>query len=438
MRRLLTTLFAIAVLSINNAKAQRTFNNLDSLLIYATEQSITLQSGEIKMSQVKKAKLAAFYGLLDLVGNASYNYTNNTKLQTSLFPGETFGGQPGTYQEVQMGMQYSNNLTNYNEVKLINVPGWMNFKLATINIDLTSADNKITQKSFYESVAATYFNIVNVQEQLKATEQNLAASDSLLQIAQNKYKQGLVKLQDVNDTKANYLNTNESCNQLKYLLQQQYVSLKILTDIPENDSIIITQPVGTSSAVMMPKIEYSDINLKSSALREKAALASYQQLQTTILPTLSFVNSNSTQQYPTSAQVYSSNDKWYKSSYVGLKLSVAIPSGNTVSQRYKAKYDYQLAQKNTEHIKNKTELEYKQLGIDYSKAISQWTSNTEVYELKKESYEKNLNLYSEGLLSLDQTLNCYSAMVNSNYNRISSAINVLLAQSKIDINNKIK
>ena len=314
----------------------------------------------------------------------------------------------------------------------------MNFKLAAVNIDLTSTDNKITQKSFYESVAATYFNIVNLQEQLKATEQNLIASDSLLQIANHKYEQGLVKLQDVNDTKANYINTNESCNQLKYLLQQQYLGLKILTDIPETDSIIITQPVGTSTSVMLPKIEYNDINLKSSELREKAAFASYRQLQTTILPTLSFVNSNSTQQYPSSAQVYSSSDKWYKSSYIGLKFSVAIPSANTVSQRYKAKYDYQLSQKNTQHIKNKTELEYKQLGIDYSKAISQWESNTEVYELKKESYEKNLNLYSEGLLGLDQTLNSYNAMVNSNYNRISSAINVLLAQSKIDINNKIK
>jgi hypothetical protein len=83
-------------------------------------------------------------------------------------------------------------------------------------------------------------------------------------------------------------------------------------------------------------------------------------------------------------------------------------------------------------------MEQRQLGIDFSKAISQWTTNTEVYELKKESYEKNLNLYSEGILSLDQTLNSYNAMVSSNYNRISSAINVLLAQSKIDINNKIK
>ncbi|NJO91270.1 MAG: TolC family protein [Chloroflexia bacterium] len=436
MKRLITTVVAIAVLLTNNAKAQRTFNNLDSLLSYATAQSTTLQSGEIKMSQAQKAKFAAIIGVLDPIGSASYTYTNNTKLQTSLFPGETFGGEPGTYKEVKMGMQYSNSLTNYNEVKLVNIPGWANFKLASINIDLTGADNKITQKSFYENVAISYHNILNIQEQLKATEQNLAASDSLLQIAKHKYEQGLVKLQDVNDTKANYINTNESCNQLKYMLQQQYLGLKILTDIPETDSIIIIQPVGTTA--MLPKIEYNDINLKSSELREKAAFASYRQLQTTILPTLSFVNSNSTLQYPSSAQVYSNSDKWYKSSYIGLKFSVAIPSANTVSQRYKAKYDYQLAQQNTVHIKNKTELEYKQLGIDYNKAISQWESNTEVYELKKESYEKNLNLYSEGLLSLDQTLNSYNAMVNSNYNRISSAINVLLTQSKIEINNRIK
>jgi outer membrane protein TolC len=437
MKRLKSVAFILAILLVGNAKAQQTFSNLDSLLNYVTVKSTTLQSGEIKMTQAKKAKLAAIVGVIDLVGNASYSHTNNITLQTSLFPAETFGGEPGTFKEVKMGMQYSNNLSNYNEVKLINVAGWANLMLANINIDLINTDNKITRKSFYENIAISYYNIINVNEQLRATEQNLAASDSLLQIAQHKYEQGLVKLQDVNDTKANYLNTKESVNQLKYLLQQQYISLKILTDIPESDSIIISQPATMSTSVMLPKIEYNDINLKSSLLREKAALASYRQIKATIMPTLSFVNSNSTQQYPSSAKVYSTSDKWFKSNYVGLKLSVAIPSANLVSQHYKAKYDYLLAQKNNEHVKIKTELENKQLGIDFSKAISQWANNTEVYELKKESYQKNLNLYTEGLLSLDQMLNSYNAMVSSNYNRISSAINVLLAQSKIDINNKI-
>ena len=277
-----------------------------------------------------------------------------------------------------------------------------------------------------------------MEEQLKATHENLFAADTLLQIAQNKFQQGLVKQQDVNDSKANYLNTKESCNQLKYLLQQQYLNLKILIDIPENDSIIITQAVDSNFETSKPKIEYNMLSLTSAELNEKVAYTSYKQLKHANIPTISFINYNSTQQYNTTAKIYDANGRWYSSTYIGFKLTIPIPSASSVSQTNKARYNYQLAQLNTEHLKNKSELENSQLNIDYNKAVSQWSTNTEVYELKKESYLKNFNLYSEGLLSLDQTLNSYNAMVNSNYNRISSVINVLYRQSKIDINNNIK
>ncbi|NJO92792.1 MAG: hypothetical protein HC831_30365 [Chloroflexia bacterium] len=46
--------------------------------------------------------------------------------------------------------------------------------------------------------------------------------------------------------------------------------------------------------------------------------------------------------------------------------------------------------------------------------------------------------YNEGVITLEQTINSFSAMVNSNFNYISSAINILLAETKININNNIK
>jgi len=419
-------------------KAQKKFDNLDSLINYVAAKSTTIQSGEIRLTQAKKAKIAAVVGVMDPTITASYSYLDNLKLPTSLFPSEALGGEPGTFQEVQTGVQYNSNFNNYNELKLIHIPGWTNLKLAKINIDLTSTENKISVKSMYENIASVYFNIINIQEQLKATGNNLMAADTLLQIAQNKYQQGLVKVQDVNESRASYLNTKESINQLEFLLQQQYLSLKILTDIPENDSIVITESVFSNTTNNISAIEYNTLNIQSGELNEKIALENFRQLKQANIPSLSFINNNSSQQYNTTARIYNGDGKWYSSTYIGLKLTIPIPSASSVSKTSQARYSYELAQVNTEHLKNKTELEHRQLAIDYSKALSQWQNYGEVYMLKKDSYQKNLNLYSEGLVSLDQTLNSYNAMVSSNYNHISSAINVLLAKSKIDINNKIK
>jgi outer membrane protein TolC len=438
MKLLKFSILALVVLFSSNIKAQKVFDNLDSLLSYAATKSTTLQTGEIKMTQAKKAKIAAVVGVMDPTINASYTYLDNLKLPTSLFPSEALGGEPGSFKEVQTGVQYNSNFNNYNELKIVNIPGWTNLKLARINIDLTSTENKISIKSMHENIASVYFNIINVQEQLKAAGKNLLAADTLLRIAQNKYQQGLVKMQDVNESMANYLNAKESYNQLEFLLQQQYLSLKIITDIPENDSIVITQAVISNPISNISAIEYNTLNINGGELNEKIALENFRQLKQANIPSLSFVNNNSSQQYNTTARIYNGDGKWYSSTYIGLKLSVPIPSASSVSKTSNARYNYQLAQVNTEHLKNKTELEHSQLAIDYRKAISQWQTNTEVYELKKDSYLKNLNLYTEGLVSLDQTLNSYNAMVSSNYNHISSAINILFAKSKIDINNKIK
>jgi len=438
MKILKFLILTIAISIIGSANAQNTFSSLDSLLNYANSKSTTLQSGEIKMTQAKRARLVAIIGVIDPTGNVSYSYTDNTKLPVNLFPAEAFGGAPGTYKEIKSGVQYNNSYNLTQEVKIFNLPGWSNLKLSKINVDLTSSDNKVTLKTMHENIASIYYNIVNLQEQLKATQQNLSAADTLLQIAQNKFQQCLVKQQDLNDSRANYLNTKESFNQLKFLLQQQYLSLKILIDIPENDSIAINQQVISTTLSIAPKIEFNDIAINNSLLKEKTAQVSYRQLMYSKLPVVSVVHSYSGQQYNNSAKIYNSDGKWFPSQYIGLKLSIPIPSANNVSQTFKAKYDYQLAQQSTEHIRNKAELEYRQLGIDFYKALSQWTTNAEVYELKKDSFEKNLNLYTEGVISLEQTLNSYNAMVNSNYNSITSAINVLLTKSKIDINNKIK
>ena len=50
---------------------------------------------------------------------------------------------------------------------------------------------------------------------------------------------------------------------------------------------------------------------------------------------------------------------------------------------------------------------------------------------------KNKNLYAEGLIGLEVTLNSLNAMINAHYNLITSASNVWLANAKISINNKI-
>jgi outer membrane protein TolC len=419
-------------------QAQRVFTSVDSLLQYASLKSIALQSGNIKLGQAKKAKLAAVLSIPDVTGNASFSYTNNTKLPVNLFPAEVFGGQPGTFREVQSGVQYVTFGNENIDIKLFNPKGWENIKLYKLNMEGTVTDNKITLKSLQENIAATYFNIISLQEQLVSTNENVMAANTLLKITENKYNAGIIKQQDVNDAKVNSITTKESASQLQYLIQQQYLALKILCDIPENDSIEIIHKLPEAVSYQKPFIETNPVVFTGSLLKEKIAYANYKQQKFAMYPTISFFQSYTTQQFNTSSKFLDNNVNWIPSSYIGLRLNIPIPSSNTITQVSKAKYDYLLAQKNTEQQKIKTGLQTKQLSVDYDKALSQAKTNSEIFMLRKETYEKNLNLYNEGLTGLEQTLNSFNTMVSSNYNLIASQVAVIAAKTKIDINNNIK
>jgi outer membrane protein TolC len=431
-------LACIFLTALSGVKAQKIVTNFDAFVSYAASKSRTLKNGEIQLSQAQKAQLSVIYGIIDPTGNLSGTYTNNTRLPVNLFPAEILGGQAGTYKEVQLGVQYQTNFNLNLDIKLFNRQGWENLKLSKINVEMLASDNKISLKTLHENTAVVYFNIVTLQEQLKATAINRAAADTLYASVFRKFQQGLVKKQDVNDAKINVLTIVQSMQQIKFLIAQQYLALKLLCDMPETEDLQIEEVVSSDVSKPIPPIERTSLLVNNTLIKENFAQSNYKKSLYGYLPTLSFFAAATTQQYNTKGTLFDGNVNWIPSNYVGLRLNVPIPSSNTIAQVSKAKYDMLLSKNNVEQAKIKTDLDVKQLEIAYNKALSQVKSNKDIYEIRKDTYQKNLLNYNAGIISIDQTLDSFNAMVNSNYDLISSTISVLLAEVKINIQNKIK
>lgn len=427
--------FSLSIASQEGTQqATQVFYSIDELLAYSSSKSILLKNNEVQLTKDKKGKLAAILGTIDPTGSNSLQYTDNTTLGVNLFPAEIFGGEPGTFQEVQTGVRFNTNQTTNIDIKLINLVGWSNLKLAKININLTESNNQISLKNLQENIANNYFNIVNLQKQILTTEQNLQVSDTLYTITKNKYEQGLVKQQDVNDAKINYLSLSENIRQLNYLLDQYYISLKILIDVPENENIIIENK-EEKPFVIAPEVNLNDLGLEAAVFQERYMKANYQAKKSAFLPTLSFQFSNSNNLYNTTFDPFQGD--WINSNYIGLRLQIPIPNAKNISERFVAKYDLKMAKNNTKQAEIQAELNQKNLEKEYEKALSQATSDDEILALRKDSYQKNMNLYQEGLLSLEVTLDSFNIMVTASYNLLSSQTNVQLTLSKISINNNI-
>jgi len=387
------------------------------------DNSVDIENNEIRFSQAQKSRLTALINTINVTGNLlSAQFVNNTKLGVNLFPSEIFGGKPGTFKEVQTGVQYNTALNNFIDIKLYNPNGYNDVKLSDINIELTKSNNLISLKQYQDNLVANYYNIINIQKQIENTKQNIATSDSLLTIVKNKYDEGLIKQQDVNDTKINHLQIEETFRQLIFLEEQYYLSLKTLADIPEEIDIEVAENKDIIIPAFLPIVDLNKLGIENAELQEKYALQSLKSAKQSFLPTVSFQFSNSWNLFNTAFKPLSGN--WINSNYFGLKLNIPIPNSRQISNKYNAEFDQQIAANNTMKERNKSMLEMKTIESEFLQAQSQIRSNEEILEIQRDTYSKNLNLYNEGIIGLDATIQSLNAVIAAEYNLITSESNL--------------
>jgi OMF family outer membrane factor len=420
-----------------NAQSELSFNNLDSLLKYSENNSISIKTGEQQVLLTKWQKISALAGLVNFRMQTNFNLTNNLELPVTFLPAEAFGGTPGTFKEVTMGQQYIGNLNIAPQIDIINPASWTKLKSANVNAELTNVNNLIAKKLLFESISAVYHNIVSLQEQIELTQKSLLIADTLLLNMQNKYSEGIVRQQDLNDAQINKLTLADKLEQLKLSLKQQYFSLKILCDIPETTLLTINEPINYNQLFTLDLEVDNQLNYKSSLLKVDLANADLKTNHFMQLPTVSLVFYDAWQQN-SNLMFFDNNVQWLNSQYVGFKLSMPFPDVYRLTQTKTTKINKTISLQNAEHAKLQTNFTNKQLILDYEKAYSQFITTKLIYELKNENYQLALNQFNMDILSSDKLLIAFNDMITSRLNYSNSLANLLFSKSKIDINNAIK
>jgi len=413
------------------------FNSLDSLLKYAEDNSATVKNTQQQTLIAKWQKISAQTGLINFRMQTNFSMTDNLELPVTYLPGEAFGGAPGTYKEVTTGQQFITNLNIMPQIDLINPTSWAKLKSANTSYELTQVNNLLAQKTLFESISASYYNIISLQEQVEITKKTLLTADSLLVNMNNKYEQGIVRLQDLNDTKVNKLTTADKLQQLEKSLEQQYYSLKILCDIPNETNVAIDEKSNYEKVFNDNLKTDNQLKYRMSLLEVEKAQSDIKQSQYSQLPVVSLVFYDAWQQN-SYVSFFDENANWINPKYIGLKISLPFPSISSYTKTKTAKINKTISLQNAEHTKLQNDLENKQMKLDYEKAFSQLETAKEIKQLKEQNYTLALNQFNADILSSDRLLIAFNDMLVSRLNYSNALATLLHAESKININNKIK
>jgi OMF family outer membrane factor len=413
-----------------------TFGSLDALLRYADTASYLNDQTKLQQNLAELTTKAAFGNALNPRIPVSGAMTNNTNLAVNFIPAEIFGGPAGTFREVTFGQQYITSLNIAPQFDIINVAHIAEIKSAKINEELVETQNKISKKNLFDQLNAVYNNILSFEAQIAVLEENTLKADSIFIIVKNKYDEGIIRIQDLNDAEVNLIQHKNKLNQAKLSLEQQYLSLAILCDTKEaiqlSEKLWDVKPSNETLAVT------GNISLKSYMLQRAAAEQEYKVAKLQNLPTLSFVSSFN-RQNNSNIKYFDDGQRWINSSYVGLRLSWDFPTNVAkLTTMRSAKINLQLSQMSVDHATLQSDLQDRQLENDFTKAQADYQSALAVYSLESVSYNHVMNQYVNDIIPLDRLLTAQVKLLSSRLNVASALATLSYTGSKIQINNQFK
>lgn len=422
---------------VTNAQSTITFQSLDEVFVYAGDHSSVFKNNTQESILARYQTIAAKVAKWNLQASANLSATDNTKLNSTFIPAEIFGGPAGTFRTVSFGQRYVSNATVAPQFDILNPYTSAKVKVSKVNEQVTAVANLISRRDLYLSIAGSYYNIKSYQWQIEVTEKSLANADTLLRIMENKQQEGIARPQDVNSASASRLSVLDKLQQLKVQLAQENNNLKIFCDIDTSVEIHI------DAAQKPDHLFETSLNATGDLLRRQNEWQVKYQEQTLkadkkwFLPTLGFFSSFGWQQN-TNDHFFDSS-RWIGSNYVGLRLTIPLfPDAAKIAAVRYDRVNLQMAQNNWKHAILEEDLNNRQYLLDYQKAFTSYELSSKIAGLNGDSYQKNLSIYKEGILSATDLLNSFNEWLNSGLNAAAQLANSEYAKSKITIYSIIK
>ncbi|GAB3522573.1 hypothetical protein GCM10027442_47810 [Emticicia fontis] len=412
---------------------QATIKNLQELLNYAKQKSYVKDNNRIQTELARLTTKTAFGNVINPRIPTTASIIDNSKQPVSFIPAEIFGGPEGTFKEVTMGQRYISSLSLAPQFDILNPGNYARIQSARINEKVVEVNGRLAEKNLFDQLNACYHNLMGYHAQKQMFVENQQIADTILQIVQNKYNQGLLRQQEVNEAKINKINIEDKIEQIDYMIQQQYDLLKTLCDTDENIHLLFTENQEETDFTFLAadgKLTEQQLNYQQLFLEAELKAARWQQL-----PTLSFV-SGFTWQNNSNNHFFDSSSKLINSNYWGLRINWDLPTNVNKLSAYKtARINSQLAEINRKHSILQSNSVNTQLELEHQKAVSQYRNQQRVLTLKSENFEKGRNQYQENILSLDKLLMAHNDLIVQEINLLNARNAIHFTRNKIEINN---
>jgi len=427
------TLVLILSTSIPSFPQQVSISSFDEAYEYAKANQPDFKLWEKTADQQTYEVRNASAGLWPQL-KAYGNYDNYLQLPVQLVPSEAFGGEPGTFTEIQFGTQYQLDVGLEASLPLVNTDAWNQVKSAKLEKQLSDFEIQSAHQNWKEELARTYYLTLLSQEALLLSEDNYIAADSIHQVAKRQFEQGVLEPLPYQRLKAAAFRAKSQYHQQISSTSSNRNKLKFLLGLDQPDSLHISETIAfESQAEEIPNYlwEAQPVYQESTtalALAERNQKASRQRH----LPSLTAIGRYSKQAW--SDDMKMSNYTWFNTALIGLRLEWTIFGGNlTRNQVNSTKLQQEIAELRLQQTEQQLLQEQQNLSTDLIQNLEILGNYRETYSVYEDNYRLAQIQLREGAISIDELLQVQQELWDNQRQYLTSLANYLIAKALVKI-----
>lgn len=441
------TIFSLAIILLGGLpilaqESKTTGLSLQQCVQMAVEKNINAKTARIDKEKSRYKTEETRSILLPKV-NVSGSFQDNISLPTTLIPG-SFVGKPGTDIAMQMGSQYSTAASlNISQV-LYNKTALLALEISKKAASLSELSVEKANEEIAAEVARLYFLALTTTEQQKLIEGNIARTEKLKNITKVTVDNGIGKQVDLDRVSVNLENYYTQLSNTQATLEQQLNMMKYMLDIPQEQTITLTDKTDMlllKSTPMLMSDFSNHIDIKLLESQQEINLLNQKSIKSGYLPTLNFSGLLAYQGLKSDFKDYFSADsKWYPYSYFTVNLSVPVFDGfEKRAKSRQAKLDYQKTQEKLDATKQSFSMSFKNAMNNYQNNKNNVDRQQQNLKLAEKVYDETSLKYREGLAGMTNLLQDEISLSNAQAGYLTALYNFKDAEVKImSLNGEIR
>lgn len=365
------------------------------------------------------------------------DYQNFFKLPTSLIPAEFFGGEPGEFVAVQFGTEQNLSAGISASQLLFSGSFFVAVNAAKEYVELVNAQKELTENDVKKNVEFAYYSALIGKEFENLLQKNIDNLSKVHFEISEMYKQGFVEQIDVDrltisqTTLDGQLENAKRQTQLATNLLKFSMGMDLATNIELTDSLgaikkDLAFTANDQNYLNRPEIYILNKSISLNDYNVRLNKSMY-------LPTLALYASYSQNAQRNSFNFFDSNEPWFETGLVGVKMQVPVFSGfQRRTSVQAAQIGLEKAQLDLQNATQGIMLEVETARTNYLNAQTDLDTQNKNIELAQKIYNTALIKYREGVGSSLELNNAESTLYMTQASYIQALFQLVNAQINLN------